>query len=352
MKINALLCVLISIVISIASPHDLSAQTTAFNYQGRLTDGGVAAAGTYSMKFSLFDAETGGTQVGTTLTNSSVAVANGIFAVTLDFGSSPFTGSARYLEVEVKKASDSGYTALSPRQQILSSPYSLKTLSASSADSLSAACVGCVSDSQIDSVSGSKVSGAVSNATSAASADTISATLPIEKGGTGSATKNFVDLSNNQTIAGNKEFTGTTKFSGNVEFAGKINTFRSISGYALPFIFPGPGYQFVGPTGTVTLNGNQTVAVSATASLGTTFGSGNIQGAVCYQNTAGGALYSLTNGTQIYSILRFQLNSLSLNATNTGLAAGDYRIGFCVYDLNYPLDFNDSVAGWVMVFQN
>lgn len=171
------------------------AQTSAFTYQGRLTDGASAANGTYQMQFSLFDAASAGGQVGSTITNNSVTVANGVFTVTLDFGTSPFTaGADRWLAISVKKAADPGYTALTPRQQLLSSPYSLKTLSAASADTLSAACVGCVTDTQINSVSGSKVTGTVTNATNATNATTattatnagnVTGTVAVTNGGTG-----------------------------------------------------------------------------------------------------------------------------------------------------------------------
>ena len=38
------------------------AQTTSFTYQGRLTDGGTPANGTYEIQFTLWDASAGGTQ--------------------------------------------------------------------------------------------------------------------------------------------------------------------------------------------------------------------------------------------------------------------------------------------------
>ena len=42
-----------------------SAATTAFTYQGKLTDSaGVPLTGSYDMTFTLFDADTGGAQVG------------------------------------------------------------------------------------------------------------------------------------------------------------------------------------------------------------------------------------------------------------------------------------------------
>jgi len=106
------------------------AQTTAFNYQGRLTDGGTPASGNYIMQFRLFDAASGGTQVGTTLTDVPVTAANGVFNVSLDFGAAAFNGANRYLEISVKKLPADAYTVLAPRQQILSAPYSIKSKTA------------------------------------------------------------------------------------------------------------------------------------------------------------------------------------------------------------------------------
>jgi hypothetical protein len=113
----------------------ISAQTTAFTYQGKLTDGGPAASGTYQMQFSLHSAPSGaGNQVGTTITDNSVSVANGVFTVVLDFTATPFDGSARWLEIAVRKSTDPpGYTALGPRQPITSAPYAVKSLNADTA---------------------------------------------------------------------------------------------------------------------------------------------------------------------------------------------------------------------------
>src|SRR5215813_1319426 len=60
------------------------AQTTAFTYQGKLTDSGNLATGNYDFQFTLFDALSGGAQQGTTQTVSNVTVTNGIFTVNLD----------------------------------------------------------------------------------------------------------------------------------------------------------------------------------------------------------------------------------------------------------------------------
>ena len=46
------------------------AQGTAFTYQGQLNDNGSPADGTYDLRFAIFDAASGGTQQGATLTNA------------------------------------------------------------------------------------------------------------------------------------------------------------------------------------------------------------------------------------------------------------------------------------------
>src|SRR5262245_56521817 len=77
------------------------AQTTAFNYQGKLTDAGNLANATYDMQFKLFDTATvgTGTQQGATITNLAVQVTAGSFSLPLDFGATVFDGSARFLEI-------------------------------------------------------------------------------------------------------------------------------------------------------------------------------------------------------------------------------------------------------------
>jgi hypothetical protein len=144
------------------------AQGTAFTYQGKLTDSGNPATGNYDFQFSLFDAASGGTQLGTTQTLTNVAVSNGIFSVQLDFVncsgcSCPtcFNGGARFLAIAVRPAGGGAFTPLVPRQPITSTPYAVKSLNATTADGLSVACVNCVTSSQIASVNGSAVSGAI-----------------------------------------------------------------------------------------------------------------------------------------------------------------------------------------------
>ncbi len=138
-----------------------SAQTTVFTYQGRLNDGGNAANGVFDMQFKLYDAAdpSTSTQIGSTITNSNVAVTNGIFTVRLDFGASALPGANRFLEVGMRRISSDPYTVLAPRQQVTSAPYAIRSANSIVADQLSTACVGCVQDAQIKAVAGSKVTG-------------------------------------------------------------------------------------------------------------------------------------------------------------------------------------------------
>ncbi len=115
------------------------AQTSAFTYQGKLTDGGTAANGTYDFKFTIYGADIGGFPVSGDIILEDVQATNGIFTVNLNFGTLPFDSPTdNHLEMAVRPGASSGaFTTLMPRQRITSSPYSIKAISAASADSLS-----------------------------------------------------------------------------------------------------------------------------------------------------------------------------------------------------------------------
>ena len=182
------------------------AQTTAFTYQGKLTDSAAAANGQYDFLFTVWGSDTGGLPVSGDILLENVQVTSGIFTVNLDFGTAPFDSlTDNHLEIKVRPGVSVGaFTVLSPRQRITSSPYSIKTLKANSADSLSSMCALCVTDGQILTIDGAKVTGTVNNAVTAAN---VSGIVPLTNGGTGSTTKNFADLTTNQTIGGRKIFT-------------------------------------------------------------------------------------------------------------------------------------------------
>ncbi len=99
--------------------------TSTFNYQGRIIKDGVPITSTCAIEFKLFDASTGGNQIGTTQTHGSVTVKAGLFTVALNFGDSAFTGDQRYLQVAFKCSGDANWTTMSPRQPLTAVPYAL-----------------------------------------------------------------------------------------------------------------------------------------------------------------------------------------------------------------------------------
>src|SRR5437660_11155363 len=92
---------------------------TAFTYQGRLTDNGQPANGTYDFQFRLFDAPTNGGQVPIVLAYPTVAVSNGLFTTGLDFGSHVFNGTTWWLEISLRPSATFGqFTVLAPPQPL------------------------------------------------------------------------------------------------------------------------------------------------------------------------------------------------------------------------------------------
>lgn len=109
---------------------------TAFTYQGRLTSAGAPATGSYDLRFTLYDSLDVGSAVGSPLTRAGVAVTNGLFTVSLDFGA-VFAGSRRWLEVGVKPTGDpGGYSLLAPRSELTPTPGALWSSKAGDSASL------------------------------------------------------------------------------------------------------------------------------------------------------------------------------------------------------------------------
>ena len=133
MKIQS--CIAWAIALAAIVVGNLSTQaatlSTGFSYQGRLFDGGTAANGQYEMEFLLRDRAMGGNQVGTTVAVAPVTVTNGLFQVTVDFGTNVWDGSARWLDVSVRtNGSISPHTLLTPSQLIQPVPYAIHSIKA------------------------------------------------------------------------------------------------------------------------------------------------------------------------------------------------------------------------------
>ena len=103
-----------------------AAQTTEFTYQGKLADTGTPSA-TYDFQFKLCSTLAASCDSSPTNEKTGVAVSGGIFTVNLDFGETSFSGADSYLEIAVKRPTETNYTTLAPRQKITSAPYSIKS---------------------------------------------------------------------------------------------------------------------------------------------------------------------------------------------------------------------------------
>ncbi len=121
--------------VAICAPFAAFAQNQAgslFTYQGELKERNSPMSGIADIKFRLFDALTGGNQIGPTAIASGVAVVNGVFTVQVDFGASAFNGDARFLQIDVRKPAGYGpFVNLSPRQRVSAVGYAIYALNGS-----------------------------------------------------------------------------------------------------------------------------------------------------------------------------------------------------------------------------
>jgi hypothetical protein len=102
---------------------------TAITYQGELKMNGTPLTGTADVRLRLYDAATGGAQVGSQVSLFGLNIANGLFTILPDFGVNPWTANeARWLEIDVRSPAGGGpYTTLSPRTELTATPFSMNT---------------------------------------------------------------------------------------------------------------------------------------------------------------------------------------------------------------------------------
>jgi hypothetical protein len=101
---------------------------TGFTYQGQLVENGMPVNDDCDMAFRLYDQAAGGVQVGSAIT-ATVPITDGLFTVTLDFGSGVFSGDRRWLGIGVDCEEDGTYTDLG-RQELTAAPQALYAIGA------------------------------------------------------------------------------------------------------------------------------------------------------------------------------------------------------------------------------
>ncbi len=102
---------------------------TTFTYQGSISENGSPANGTYDLLFKLCKDAAGLIITGTNYCND-ITITNGLFAIELNFGTTPFTGDRHWLALYIRPHIDNNYTnnlatytALFPLQEITPAPY-------------------------------------------------------------------------------------------------------------------------------------------------------------------------------------------------------------------------------------
>lgn len=97
---------------------------TGFTYQGKLSDNGQPANGTYDFVFTVYSSATNDLPLVSGVLNDDVTVTNGIFTTVVDFGTEVFNGEERWLGVGVRPGNESGdVTPLLPRTRLSATPY-------------------------------------------------------------------------------------------------------------------------------------------------------------------------------------------------------------------------------------
>jgi hypothetical protein len=101
---------------------------SAFTYQGQLRMEDEPVSDDCALAFRLYDEGAGGNQVGSAIT-ATVPINDGLFTVSLDFGSGAFNGEGRWLGILVQCPGDVDFADLG-RQALTAAPYALHALQA------------------------------------------------------------------------------------------------------------------------------------------------------------------------------------------------------------------------------
>ncbi len=243
------------------------AQGTAFSYQGRLNSGTNPAAGSYDFTFTLFNTNLSGvgSPVSATVTNSGTSVSNGLFTVSVDFGSAPFaTGVPLWLEIGTRTNGAVTFSTLIPRQAVLSTPYAVYAETANAAGLTS----GSVPDARLSA--------------------------------------NVALLNTNQT------FTGSNNFNAGTSFNGPVTVARSASGV--------PSGSSIDPSTFVHVNNTATDGNTSSPDVaGIGFGNNSTRQAIVGGTFGNDYLDFYTGGLLTTPKMRVDINGgLTINDPRTG----------------------------------
>jgi hypothetical protein len=112
------------------------------------------------------------------------------------------------------------------------------------------------------------------------------------------------------------------------------------------------GFQFMGPTATVTTSSNsQKITGSGSAAIATSTGvaTGVLTG-LCYRVTGGSTISNFANASYEIVEVGTTRTPVAVSASVTNLAPGTYDVGMCIRNTSaVVIDDNDYINGWFIV---
>ena len=312
------------------------AQGTAFTYQGQLTGSNGPAHGTYDLTFKLWNASSGGSQVGSTITASSTAITNGLFTVILDFGSE-YNGTPYWLELGVRTNGAASFSTLSPRQELTPTPYAIYAEGANAAG-----LTGTIPTGDLSGTYGNALDlnnpGNIFDGNGAGLTGVNALTLD------GLGANNFWQLTGNAGTTPGVNFVGTAD---NQPLEVHVNGQRAFrvepdgSGYVTPNVIGGSANYATNNAYGATIGGGggSLGANSVTASFGTIAGGvHNISGS---QATVGGGY--LNTASAINSTVGGGFDNV--NSGEEGTVGGGYGNSVSGFVATVPGGYNNTAAG-------
>jgi hypothetical protein len=171
-----------------------------------------------------------------------------------------------------------------------------------------------------------------------ADAGTLTGTVPITKGGTGSSTQNFVDLSNAQTIAGGKTFSSDVTING-ISIGKGLNSKpgnTALGSNALKANTTGDGN---------TASGNFTLFSNTSGGANTALGSDAL-----YNNTSGNDNIAIGNASLLMNTTGGANIAIGVNSLRMNAAAGhNTAVGYHALYQNISGNYNASYGSRAMM---
>lgn len=219
-KTRSLRSLTVTLLVVLSPMLSAQAQTTAFNFQGRLNSLGLPVHGNHDLRFTVYGSAAGADLISGPITISPVAVKNGVFNCRLDFGDQVYNGAARWLEIGVRPTGTTTFTNLSPRVELTSAPYAVRAREAAVATTV----VNGAAVKSVNSLKDNVTLAAGPNVSITPSGNTLTI------GATGGGGGGWSTVNNNTYFTNGNVGIGTNAPTSKVEIVGAQNALK-INGY-------------------------------------------------------------------------------------------------------------------------